>query len=190
MKLLEKLAQLANELDAKGCVDEASAIDDVIKTLAVDWGKIDKHFEGKLNKNVSPAHIQNIKNLRVELGLPAEPAVFDRAVADVLRAQYPGVWVPRSGQKATDILGAVRDAKSKNMDFAGQPGVFGPGGINVDQLSGDVGIASKGPKMTAPGVPQVELGDKPDAQLPPQEFPKDVPAKSLKDLEPPPVSYK
>lgn len=140
MNFLEKLAEIANRLDAKGLHEEANILDGIIKAaqdFPPGWQSVHNFPEDTIVGrkptiyNFPPdvirgrpggrmqRYVAGLDKLRKMLGLG--PGDFDIELARKLNAlnrKYPGVWVPGTGQKLSQIMANAERALAKEFEYA------------------------------------------------------------------------
>lgn len=189
MDVLQKLADIADKLDAKGLYREANEIDSIIKEAQdsilppgymENWVErykpksvhnfpedvinvpYEKHtFEKPTVIRPRKRYLATLNQLRKELGLG--PGMFDRDVGVRLNKYFPGVWQPGAKQKASDLLAAVQQRKQQ-------------------QQAPDTGVAGQEPRSQVPrGAEPPRPVSPPMSDLFPRTTPPDVDLGSKKE---------
>jgi hypothetical protein len=144
MKFLAKLAAIANELDAKGLYEEADILDSIVKEaqdFPPGWQSVhnfpedtivgrkpttynfttgpDDTIMGQRNNPAMKRCVAGLDKLRKMFGLP--PGNFDAALAkrlNILNRKYPGVWIPGSNQKLSEVMSNAKKALVSEFEYA------------------------------------------------------------------------
>lgn len=196
MNILQKLSEIATDLDSKGFHSEASELDAVIKE-AIDFSKSNRsvvlagpedspaptetmNFQKGTKIRGRRRYLATLRKLRKELGLG--PGMFDKQVAKVLNKYYPGVWQPGKKQKASDILAAVQQKKQEGAQDTGVAMKEGP---QAGPRGGEIG------QTQSPSNEELfpQRGLPPDVSLgPKKEYPIDMPGQPAPGGAPSPAT--
>jgi hypothetical protein len=187
MKFLAKLAAIANELDAKGLYEEADILDSIVKEaqdFPPGWQSVHNFPEdpivdtimGRRNNPAMKRYVAGLDKLRKMFGLP--PGNFDAVLVrrlNILNRKYPGVWVPGSNQKLSEVMSNAKKALVKEFEYAQkakkstQVGGATPAPTTLPSGSRDPGMLEARPTnqelFPSTSTPEVQLKDKEEFRL-------------------------